>query len=618
MPIRPLRNRLRALGLGLLLAGLPALHAAPPPPLPPFETGAISLPLDNTPVTVGPLVTTRNQTAPQATHATLQANATHLTLRFTCQDTQQIARVTGRDHTDLWTDDNVELFLDPHHQHDLDADWIHLLITTAGQILDERGPARGYFNSGMPMGGQVAYTCEGLDLAVQPQPDGWSAQLIIPWAALGITPRPGLILGFNLNRSDPPDGYYGLFPTHGPFLTPDRWGHLILTAAGPADPSADAVLADTHDGITRARTDLKAERNRYVTLPQGPNPPAVIINSVRYGAEADERGPIGGGAGYTGVFTRGDFEPRNLPALIEALAAARTGQVIFLRGDVIIDATEWWYTDKLVLEIPAGVTLAGDRGLNGSPGPLICTDAFEARPLLRTLGPDVTVSGIRLRGPDSQIRQDHHQRSNNPSNESRKLYYQFPTSDGLETRHDRLTVANCEISGWSHGGVYLKGGRGHHVHHNHIHHNRRQGLGYGISLDVAEALIERNLFEHNRHDIAGTGRAGSGYEACHNIVLAHSAVSHHFDMHGGADRKDGTDLAGDWLKIHHNAFYGSGQPIKIRGTPAQEADIHHNWFPYHKPPLTPADLLKSWMAFAVYSHGHTRVQTNAYGTVLVK
>jgi hypothetical protein len=593
------------------------LASAQNPTPPPFELSLITLPLDDRPVELSPFVTTQNKPALRKTTATLQANPTQLTVTFNCWDPELITNIVGRDQVDLWKNDNVELFIDPGHAHDLDGDWVHLLLSASGQILDERGPVFGYFDSGMPIGGNSSFQIEGLQFDIQPSADGWSARIVIPWAAFGIVPQPGAILGFNLNRTDPPDGYYGLFPTRGPFLVPDRWGHVMLTAS-PTPPNTDAhPIDEAHARILDRRRQEVSDRALSVGG-VADNTPGVTLAGIFYGAQADDRGPIGGGTGYTGILTRGDFEPHNLPELIKALNSARTGQVVFLRGEVEIDITEWWYTDKLVLEIPAGVTLAGDRGLNGSPGPLIYSDAFETHPLIRAGGADVTLTGIRLRGPDSKIRQEFHNRSISPKNESRKLYYQFPTSDGIQTEFDRLTVANCEVSGWSHGGIYLKKGTGHHIHHNYIHHNRRQGLGYGVSMDVAEALIERNLFEHNRHDIAATGRAGSGYEACHNIVRAHEAVSHHFDMHGGADRKDGTDLAGDWMKIHHNAFYGSGLPVKIRGVPSGKAEIHHNWFPRHAPSLKSSDLVKPGVRSPVYSQGNTRVFDNAYGVVLVK
>jgi hypothetical protein len=342
----------------------------------------------------------------------------------------------------------------------------------------------------------------------------------------------------------------------------------------------------------------------------------VSLNGVSYGAEGDARGPIGGGPGTQPLFTHGDYTVHTLSELAAALKDAKPGQVIFVPGTVVFDFTELTYTDKLVLELPGGVTLASDRGAGASAGALFYSDAFQTRPLIRIMGPDATISGLRIQGPDHKIRHEHHDRAFAMGGPGHEYYYRFPVSEGIRTEFDRLTVANCELSGWSHSAVYLYRGHQHQVHHCDIHHNQYNGLGYGVCLDIATALIERNRFNHNRHDIAGTGRSGSGYEACHNVVLRHDAYSHHFDMHGGSDRKDGSNIASDWLRIHHNAFHGSGRPIVIRGTPNQQAEIHHNFFPRHRPALDPEELLTWVKESPVHTLGNTLVRDNAYGVIL--
>ena len=47
----------------------------------------------------------------------------------------------------------------------------------------------------------------------------------------------------------------------------------------------------------------------------------------------------------------------------------------------------------------SGVTLASNRGCKGSEGAVIYSEAFQTRPLIRALGPDVRITGLRLRGP---------------------------------------------------------------------------------------------------------------------------------------------------------------------------------------------------------------------------
>ena len=140
------------------------------------------------------------------------------------------------------------------------------------------------------------------------------------------------------------------------------------------------------------------------------------------------------------------------------------------------------------------------------------------------------------------------------------------------------------------------------------------GLGYGVCLDKAEVLIERNLFQDNKHHIAGTGRPGTAYEARHNVVLPYTEAHAHpltgapygqdhlFDMHGGLDRSDGTDIAGTWMKIHHNRFMSAYRAVYIRGVPERKATIDHNWF---DAPAPGEDVVRTL--------GRTVVGRNAYG-----
>ncbi len=334
-----------------------------------------------------------------------------------------------------------------------------------------------------------------------------------------------------------------------------------------------------------------------------------------HGAKPDERGPIGGGAGYTRIVEKGDYTIENiderlrvmknhlrskssgvlytvsaLDELLEALKQAKAGQTIFINGDAEIDCSSLVHIDQLTLEIPEGVTLASNRGRNGSRGAIICSDVLKTRPLIKVLGPNVRITGLRIYGPDRKNRLYHYKRAYSEGR-GQGYYYQFPISSGIVTAFPNLEVDNCELAGWSVEAIGLGKGTGHHVHHNYIHHNQYNGLGYGICLGTAEALVDYNLFDANRHSIAGSGTSPSGYEACHNVELG-EAAGHCFDMHGGSDRKDGTDTAGSWVKIHHNTFRVKNEPwrsaiayatpIIIRGTPEKDCLIEYNWFCNHK------------------------------------
>lgn len=331
------------------------------------------------------------------------------------------------------------------------------------------------------------------------------------------------------------------------------------------------------------------------------DPTYIEIGDALYGAKADEQGPIGGGAGYTHIITQGDYTVGNLDALLDALANAQAGQVVFIPGSTEIDLTARIYIEELVLIVPAGVTLASDRGHDGSLGALLTSDALKTPVMIRALGPGVRITGLRVQGPCPKRYIDHHKRAFTKGGEGHSYYYKLPTSNGITTEFAQLEVDNCDISGFSHGGVYLMKGDSQHVHHNFIHHCQYQGLGYGVSHGTASSVIEYNLFNYNRHSIASTGRPGNAYVARHNVELGVS-LSHCFDMHGGRDRRDGTDVAGTAIEIYNNTFRAPQTPVVIRGVPEEGCDVHHNWFPKH------AEAAK-----AVRASERTHVSDNVYG-----
>jgi len=330
-------------------------------------------------------------------------------------------------------------------------------------------------------------------------------------------------------------------------------------------------------------------------------PTWVEIDHAVYGAKPDEQGPIGGGSGYANIITKGDYTVKELDGLLDALSKAKSGQIIFIPGETEIDLTARIYIEQLVLDVPEGVTLAGDRGHKGSNGALLTSDALKTPVMIRAAGSNVRITGLRIRGPNPKRYLDHHRRSFKNNGGGHKYYYKFPTSDGITTGHHQLEVDNCEISAFAHAGIYLSKGEKHHIHHNAIHHCQYNGLGYGVCHNVASSLIEYNLFDSNRHSIAGTGRPGCGYVARHNIELGFS-LSHCFDMHGGRDRGDGTDIAGTSIEIYNNTFRAPQAAVVIRGVPQDTCEIHHNWFPKH-----------GGAGNAVRASAKTTVANNAYG-----
>lgn len=351
----------------------------------------------------------------------------------------------------------------------------------------------------------------------------------------------------------------------------------------------------------------------------------VEIDGQVYGAVPGELGPIGGGEGYTRIITEGDYFVSTIEQLQEALGVAQPGEVVFVDPAGDYDVTTLVYAeDAFVISVPEGVTLASNRGHKGSRGAVIYSDHFGTT-LIDVQGAGARITGLWLRGPDPQWRIDHHRRSFSAEAQERhaqtwpdvrspghNYYYRVPTSRAICTRSDALEVDNCEISGWT-VAVALRNGIDHHVHHCWIHHCQRHGLGYGVAHDPpsdgsgrAESLTEYNLFNYNRHSLKSSGAPGAGYEMRHNVELGVSR-STPVDMHGGRDRRDGTNIAGDWVKVYNNAFRSPVRTIGIRGVPREQVGVHNNWF-YHDAPGP--GVISPW---PVGGETNVLLRNNAYG-----
>ncbi len=279
----------------------------------------------------------------------------------------------------------------------------------------------------------------------------------------------------------------------------------------------------------------------------------VEIDGQVYGARPCELGPIGGGEGYHDIYTTGDITVTNLDEFRAALQQAEAGQVIWVPDGVEIDLT-----DQPAVSIPGGVTLAGGRGNNGSPGALL--KRMGSGWMLTTGGDHVRVTGLRFEGAYE-------------GNERVAISSYF-----MSIGHYGGEVDNCEIYNFNTSGIAVgRSAMGAYIHHNYMHHIWQAGLGYAVTTNDSDVRIMFNRFDCGRHHAKSAGWPGAGYEFAHNWV-GPNAISTHVDMHGGRDRGDGTDIAGDWIYVHHNTFMGRKRPVGIRGVPSQGGWIHNNWF----------------------------------------
>jgi hypothetical protein len=135
------------------------------------------------------------------------------------------------------------------------------------------------------------------------------------------------------------------------------------------------------------------------------------------------------------------------------------------------------------------------------------------------------------------------------------------------------------------------------VDDNFIHDNQHPGYcgpnpfgsghggGYGVSVNQGGfALIERNVFDQNRHAITGHGSDGDGYLLERNLFLRPGVDSvkvwitnynHQIDMHGlntcGSGEHWNCGPAGEYMEVAWNTVvFPTSDAIQLRGTPTDK------------------------------------------------
>lgn len=281
------------------------------------------------------------------------------------------------------------------------------------------------------------------------------------------------------------------------------------------------------------------------------------------------------------------------------------------------------------LPVAAGVTIVGRQDVVPA-GPRIFTTTFprhmltvgNGSPSAPAYSDHVRITGVRLDGGESD----------DPFSAVGR-----PDSDGIEDYGSTdLEIDHNDISHWRGAAINVHDGNNAdtagfvgrinqdnaatvHIHDNTLHHNQHptsdfctgylsgngHSSGYGVEVaDGAYALIERNVFDWNRHDIAGDGKAGSGYFAHDNLLLpnggihadclGHTFHTHAIDMHGVDTCRTSTSNpladhncgpAGEYMDISYNTvLYTAGDGIHLRGTPKANGgqkvgmEVTHNVF----------------------------------------
>ncbi len=275
-----------------------------------------------------------------------------------------------------------------------------------------------------------------------------------------------------------------------------------------------------------------------------------------------------------------------------------------------------------VLHIPAGVTLESDRSARHAGGVLYMSQNLNYPTAMLELRSGDRITGLRLQGYSFGRGGD----------ETYTIGDKYGTTDGLNVSQPDVFIDNDDIAGWPGAGVNVHdlvyanwpppGGvsydphpprhsaedalitslaRRVHITNNFIHNNVGCSDGYGVVVggNSAFALIDRNVFDYNKHDVAGDGTAGSGYIASSNLTLTDGVECRgdsgkgsltyggHFDMHGtaggpGSGHVGGT--AGTYIEVTNNAIRGDQRfhihlghafdhrvAFDIRGNPTDKA-----------------------------------------------
>jgi len=378
--------------------------------------------------------------------------------------------------------------------------------------------------------------------------------------------------------------------------------------------------------------------------------------------------PIGGGVGYSEPFMGGTESVGNRDDFLLALEQAaslkekeRDGFVIYIEGDAVIDFTGWKTADEVgpyrpVVEIPDGIVVAGNRGVDGSKGPLLrmaFTDeelaAFgtSQHPWMNKafiqLGNGSRLTGVRVEGPDPPSRYGPPlDWSAVPEDDPGQIWAKHTVQsrfNGVRLGDD-AQVDNCEISNFQYSGLSTSRNTRSRMLCNTI----RDVHAYPVLVgNSAYADVEGNRIYWSWHAIAGGGTPDSGYAFRNNIVIhdGQGMLGHAIDMHAWRAMMRGgqpgaqppyIDIAGDEIIVEYNTFLNSHEGIvrfrelrgmkgdflgsmdvRIRGVPRVGAMIRYNWFANALPDLAVVQSDNIGGLPGVFSRANLLIENNVHG-----
>ena len=249
----------------------------------------------------------------------------------------------------------------------------------------------------------------------------------------------------------------------------------------------------------------------------------------------------------------------------ELVETAGYGDIIYIGEDAVVNA-DFTSDVEEYISIPSGVTLASNRGCNGSSGGKIMVSPGEqlewddSSELFKFDGSsNVTVTGLQILGPGNYS-------SEMPARRTAEgVGIQAVNSDNFELYNNFISNFPAECIN------VREGSKNAHVHHNNITFCNRLGTGYGVGVSsTSPPLVEFNYFNHYRHAIAANTNS---YIFRYNYVGS-ERQNHQIDMHR---RGKELDVYCNTLK-GEEAYMVSQTHLDWEDNPSKLSVISSNWF----------------------------------------
>lgn len=117
------------------------------------------------------------------------SQALYVVLKCKSQYPSQLKATRTERDSDIWSDDCVEILLDPLHNY---VDFLHFAVNLSNVQFDEKGSS---------IGGLDSSWNTQFETKTQKDPDGWTAYFKIPFSSIRETPQKGDVWGINLIRN---------------------------------------------------------------------------------------------------------------------------------------------------------------------------------------------------------------------------------------------------------------------------------------------------------------------------------------------------------------------------------------------------------------------------------